>query len=185
MDKSTTNCNNKSDDNIENDRPNDDVDCFPWQDKQPVLQQDIFLTVLKATDALPSSIESTTDTPTTPMNTNNNNNDLPNDVNNEDDCPQWKKEQEHKSTQASFHDGVPILVFVWDGTQYQLDYNQNHRPISVWDGTTHTDIVYDNDDDDDDDTNNYAYDYDKYGTVYDYTYGDSFNMNDPSVRSQF
>ena len=47
---------------------------------------------------------------------------------------------------------------------------------------THTDIVYD--DEDDDDTNN-AYDYDKYGTVYDYTYGDSFNMNDPSVRSQF
>ena len=79
-----------------------------------------------------------------------------------------EKEQEHKSTQASFHDGVPILVFVWDGTQYQLDYNHNHRPISVWDGTTHTDIVYDNNDDDD--TNNYAYDYDKYGTVYDYAY---------------
>ena len=26
---------------------------------------------------------------------------------------------------------------------------------------------------------------DEYGTDYDYAYGDSFNMNDPSVRLQF
>ena len=58
------------------------------------------------------------------------------------DCPQWKQEQGsdnflhgnnnthvHKSTQASFRADVPLLV--WDGTQYQLDYNHNHRPISV------------------------------------------------------
>ena len=41
----TENCKNKSYDNIENDRPDDDndddVDCFPWQDKQHVLPQDI------------------------------------------------------------------------------------------------------------------------------------------------
>ena len=72
---------------------------------------------------------------------------------------------------TSFHANVPLLV--WDGTQYQLDYNHNHRPISVWDGATHTDIVYDDDDD-----------YDG-RTDYDYAYGDSFNMNDPSVRLQF
>ena len=52
-------------------------------------------------------------------------------------------------------------------TQYQLDYNHDHRPISVWDGTTHTDITYD--------------DNDEYRTHFDYAYGDSFNMNDPSV----
>ena len=47
-----------------------------------------------------------------------------------------------------------------------------HCPISVWDGTTYTDIVYDDDD------------YD--GRIdYDYAYGDPFNMNDPSVRAQF
>ena len=54
--------------------------------------------------------------------------------------------------------------------QYQLDYNNNHRPISTWNGTTHTDIVYD--------------DY-EYGSTDDYAYGDSCNMNDPSVRQQF
>ena len=59
---------------------------------------------------------------------------------------------------------------MWDGTKYQLDYNYNHRPIYVWDGTTYTDIVYDDDDDDDDDdATNYGYDaYDEYGTDYDY-----------------
>ena len=54
--------------------------------------------------------------------------------------------------------------------QYQLNYNHNHRPISVWDGTTHTDIVYndddDIDDDDDDDYTDYAYDdYDPCGAT--------------------
>ena len=63
---------NKSYDNIENDRSgddnnnnDDDVDCSPQQDNQPVLpQQDI---LPNATDALPSLIESTTDTPTAPV----------------------------------------------------------------------------------------------------------------------
>ena len=42
----TENCKNKSYNNIEIDRPdNNDVDCFPRQDKQPVpLQQDISTT---------------------------------------------------------------------------------------------------------------------------------------------
>ena len=111
------------------------------------------------------------------------------------DCPQWKQEQGsdnflhgnnnthvHKSTQASFRADVPLLV--WDGTQYQLDYNHNHRPISVQDGTTHTNIVYD--DNDDDATNDYTYDdYDECGYTYDYAYGDFSNMNNPSVRLQF
>ena len=44
-----------------------------------------------------------------------------------------------------------------DGTQYQLDYNHNHRLVSVWDGTTHTDIVYEDDDDDYHGTNDYAH----------------------------
>ena len=63
----------------------------------------------------------------------------------------------------------PLLV--WDGTQYQLDYNHNHRSISTWDGTTHTDIVYDDDDD--------------YNGTNDYTYGDPFNMTDSSNQLQF
>ena len=157
-----------------------------------MLTQDISPTT--PTDTLRLSlIESPTDKSTNSTNTDNN--DLSDDDNDDDcsprqamlpmlqqDTPRWKQEQEHlhKSTHASFHDGIPILV--WDGTQYQLDCNHNHRPISVWGGTTHTNIMYD--DDDDDDTND-AYDYDNYGTVYDYAYGDSFNMNDPSVRSQF
>ena len=49
----------------------------------------------------------------------------------------------------------------------------NNRPISTWNGTTHTDIVYDDDDN-----------YDG-RTDYDYAYSDSFNMNDPSVQLQF
>ena len=64
-------CQNKSYDNIENksydridDRPDDDnsnddndVDCFPRQDKQPVLQQqDISPTATTATDTSPSLI---------------------------------------------------------------------------------------------------------------------------------
>ena len=51
-------------------------------------------------------------------------------------------------------------------------YTDNH-PISTWNGTMHTDIVYDDDDN-----------YDG-RTDYDYAYGDSLNMNDPSVRVQF
>ena len=147
--KSNNNNNDRPDDDDDN---NDDVDCFPRQDKQPVLPQDI-----SPTDTLPSLIESTTDTPTAPMNFENNNNNNNNDPsddddNDNDDCfpsqatlpvlqqdtPRWKHEQDHlqESTQASFHDGVPLLV--WDSKQYQLDYNHNHRPISVWDGTTYT-----------------------------------------------
>ena len=34
-----------------------------------------------------------------------------------DECPWWKQEQKHvhESTQASFHDDVPLIV--WDDTQ--------------------------------------------------------------------
>ena len=139
-----------------------------------------------ANDTSPSSIESSTDNPTAKNCKNksyNIENERPDD---DDDCspsqdmlpvlqqntPRWKQEVPS-----------PFLSFLLKGgrKEYQLDYNHNHRSTSVWDGTTHTDIVYD---DDNDDTND-AYDYDKYGTVYDYAYGDSFNMNDPSVRSQF
>ena len=72
---------------------------------------------------------------------------------------------------------------IWDDTQYQLNYNHNHHSISVWDGTTHADIVYDNNDD----ATDYEYNdyYDKCGATYDYAYGDSYNMNDPSIRLQF
>ena len=49
-----------------------------------------------------------------------------------------------------------------------------NRPISTWNWTTHTNIVYDDDDDDYDGR-----------TDDDYAYGDSFNMNDPSVQLQF
>ena len=82
--------------------------------------------------------------------------------------------------QETYH--AEVLLLIWDGTQYQLNYNHNHHSISVWDGTTHTDIVYDNNDD----ATDYEYnDYDKCGATYDYAYGDSFNMNDPSIRLQF
>ena len=74
---------------------------------------------------------------------------------------------------------TPLLV--WDGTQYQLDYNHNHRSISVWDRTTHTNIVYEEDDDDDTDDADYTYDdYEKCSAAYDYAYADSLNMNDPT-----
>ena len=151
----TENRKNKSKNN-NNDHPDDDdddVDCFPRQDKQPVLPQDI-----SPTDTLPSLIESTTDTPTAPMNFENNNN-----TNNDPSTTNTRSD-----THASLHADVPLLV--WDGTQYQLDYNHNHRPISTWNGTTHTDIVYDDD---------------ECHTDYDYADGDSLNMNDPSVRLQF
>ena len=80
----TENRQNKSYDKIKNnnnDRPdddNDDVDCFPRQDKQPVLPQDLSYTAPTANansnNTSPSLIESPMDTPTAPMNTDNNNN---------------------------------------------------------------------------------------------------------------
>ena len=80
----TVNCKNKSYDNIEIDCPDDDnnnkdVDCFPWQDKQPVLPKDISI------DTLPSLIESPTDKFTNPMNTNTNNNDSSDDDDDDND----------------------------------------------------------------------------------------------------
>ena len=70
---------NKSYDNIENDRPDDDynnnnndVDCFPRQDKQPVLPQDIS----PNNNTLPSLIETNTDKSTNPTDTDNNNNNV-------------------------------------------------------------------------------------------------------------
>ena len=71
-DKSTANWNNKSYDNIENDRlgnnnnnndKNDDADYFPQQDKQHVLTQDILPTTPTANNTSPSLIESPTDKP--------------------------------------------------------------------------------------------------------------------------
>ena len=80
----TVNCKNKSYDNIEIDCPDDDnnnkdVDCFPRQDKQPVLPKDI------STDTLPSLIECPMDKSTNPMNTNTNNNDSSDDDDDDDD----------------------------------------------------------------------------------------------------
>ena len=79
--------------NIENDRPDDndnnnkddDVDCFPRQDKQPVLPQDISPNATLR----PSLIESPTDKSTDPTDNNNNNknNNEPSDDDNDDaDC---------------------------------------------------------------------------------------------------
>ena len=227
----TGNCQNTSD--TINNNNNDDVDCFPWQDKQPVLPQDI-----SSTDTPPSLIESTTDTPTAPMNPeNNNNNDRPDDDNNNSpdddndnddvDCfprqdkqpvipsqdipptaptanntppsfiesfpdtrpapmntdnnnnnnrrrtaPARTKQSVYRGSRNPTHTVVPKApLLVWDGTQYQLDYNHDHRPIYVWDGTTHTDIVYADDED--------------YNVTNDYAHGDPFNMNDSSNQLQF
>ena len=169
----TDTCQKKPYDNIENnnDRPDDDdddVDCFPRQDKQPVLPQDISPTAPTTADAnntSPSLIE----TPTAPMNTDNNNNN-----NLRRTTPTRTKQSAYRGSKTKpTHTAVPNApLLVWDGTQYQLDYTHNHRrPIYTWNGTTHTDIVYDDD-------------YDCH-TDYDYADGDSLNMNDPSVRLQF
>ena len=124
---------------------NDDVDCFPRQDKQPVLQQqDISPTAPTANNTSPSLIESSTDKRTAPMNTDNNNN------NNNRQCttPARTKRSVDRRSQKPTHTVVPKApLLVWDGTQYQLNYNHDHRPISTWDGTTHTDIVYEDDED--------------------------------------
>ena len=154
---------NKSYDNIENnnDRPDDDdddddddVDCFPRQDKQPVLPQDI--------------------SPTAPTATATANNTSPSLIEMNNYNYKYNRRRNTKRTKTKTKPTHTILpeapLLVWDGTQYQLDYTHNHRPsVSVWDGTTHTDIVYD--------------DYDC--CTDDYAYGDSCNMNDSSVRSQF
>ena len=70
-----TNNNDPSDDDNNNKKDynnnDDDVDCFPWQDKQLVLSQDLSLTVLIATDAFPSLIESPIDKSTDTKNNNN------------------------------------------------------------------------------------------------------------------
>ena len=69
-----TNNNDPSDDDDKkdyNDNDDDVVDCFPWQDKQLVLSQDLSLTVPITTDAVPSLIESPTDKSTDTKNNNN------------------------------------------------------------------------------------------------------------------
>ena len=206
---------------------NNDVDCFPRQDKQPVFpQQDI-----SPTDTLPSLIESTTDTPTDSTDNKNKNDPSGDDDNDDDDVncflrqdrqdtqpnlltkqqrlpfsfpaythnptqapcklptqrtrtkqsdnnnnirratPARTKQTAYRRTKPPTHTVVPQApLLVWDGTQYQLDYNDDHRPISTWDGTTHTDIMYDDDDD--------------YNGTNDYAYGDPFNMNDSSNQLQ-
>jgi hypothetical protein len=102
------------------------------------------------------------------MNTDNNNN------NRRRAAPARTKQSVYRGSRKPTHTHTVVPkapLLVWDGPQYQLDYNHNHRPISTWNGTTHTDIVYDDD-------------YDC-RTDYDYADGDSLNMNDPSVRLQF
>ena len=166
-DESTKNCTKKSYDNIENDRPDDDddnnnnnndddVDCFPRQDKQPVLpQQDISPTATTANNTSPSLIESSTDKRTIQRTT-----------------AARTKQSAYRGFRKPTHTVVPKApLLVWYGTQYQLDYNHDHRPISAWDGTTRTNIVYDDDDD--------------YNGTNDYAYGDPFNMNDSSNQLQF
>ena len=117
---------------------NNDVVCFPWQDKELVLPQDISP---NATNALTRLIASTTDKSTPMIHPHN--------------SPQWQ--QEHRQLQAMFpqfvtaHVAAPSLIPIY----------ANDRPISTWNGTTHTDIVYDDDND-----------YDG-RTDYDYAYGDS------------
>ena len=71
-------------------------------------------------------------------------------------CPNWSRHSHKK----------PITL------KHSSLYEMAH---SINSGTTHTDIVYDDNGDD----------YDKYGTVYDYAYDDSFNINDPSLWLQF
>ena len=107
------------------------------------------------------------------MNTDNNNNNNKK-KNRRRTAPARTKQYVYRGSQTKpTHTVVPKApLLVWDGTQYQLDYNHNHRPISTWDGTTHTDIVYDDDDDDYNGTNDYAY-------------GDPLTMNDSSNQLQF
>ena len=170
MDTLTTkSCKNKSNDNNNNDRPdddnNDDTDCSPRQDKQPVLPQDISLTAptVNANNTSHSLIKSPTDKSTNLTNTDNTN---INPTIHPHDCPRWQ--QEHKQLQAMFPQLVTVHVAVPSPIPIYA------RPIPTWNGTTpHTDIVYDDDDDYDDRTD------------YDYAYGDTFNMNDPSVQLQF
>ena len=173
-DKSTNTDNTCNNIKNNNDRPDDDdddddddVDCFPRQDKQPVLPQDISPTAptANATDTTsPSLLESLTDK-STDTDTDNNNNNIKRRT-----TPARTKQTAYRRKPT--HTVVPQApLLVWDGTQYQLDYNDDHRPISTWDGTTHTDIVYDDDDD--------------YNGTNDYAYGDPFNMNDPSNQLQF
>ena len=82
------------------------------------------------------------------------------------DCPRWQ--QEHKQLQAMF----PQFVTAHVAVPSPIPIYTNDRPISTWDGTTHTNIVYDDDD---------SYDG---RTDYDNAYGDSFTMNNPSVQLQ-
>ena len=146
---STDNCKNKST-NIANDRPDDnddDVDCFPWQEKQPVLlQQDPSPTASTApavNDTSPSLIESPTDKPintdtdnknknnphdeTTDPNTDNNNND-PSDVDDDD-----------------IDNGVDDDSTVIHHNRYCVDYDDD----SYTDSYDYDDRHYDDDDDDD------------------------------------
>ena len=82
------NCKDTSYNNIDTDRPNDndnEINCFPRQDKQPVLQQqDVLPTAPTTTDTSPSLIESPTDKSTNTDNTNNNNKN--NNEHTTDDC---------------------------------------------------------------------------------------------------
>ena len=118
------NNNDPSDDDDDDDDDNHDVDCFPRQDKQPVPAQDISPTVPTANNTPPSLIASSTDKSTAPMNTDNNNNN-----NRRHTAPARTKQSRKPPNTHTVVPKAPLLV--WDGTQYQLDYNHDHRPISV------------------------------------------------------
>ena len=125
--------------NNNNDRPDDhdddDVDCFPRQDKQPVLPQNISPNA-NANSTSPSLIESTTDTPTAPMNpNNNNNNDRPDDDNNNDvDCfpRQDKQPVLPQDISTNTHTALPSLIESATNTRKNKSYdnieNNNDRP---------------------------------------------------------
>ena len=144
----SNNDNDPSDDD-DNGDDDDDVDCSIRQDTQPVSSKKQWSPL-----SSPAYTQNPTQAPRKPT-TNRTR----------------TKQTAYRRTKPT-HTVVPKApLLVWDGTQYQLDYSHNHRPISTWDGTTHTDIVYDDDDD--------------YNGTNDYAYGDPFNMNDSSNQLQF
>ena len=149
----TENCKNKSYDNIiENDRPdddndntnNDDVDCFPWQDKQPVIpQQHISPTAPIANTTPPSLIaspmeKSTDTTDTDNMNTDNNNN-TNNDTSGTRTTPTRTK-------QITYQGFGPKQIYYDVACFHQHD----KQPMLPQDADNN-DNDNDNDDDDDDD----------------------------------
>ena len=156
-DNNNNNNNDPSDDDDDDD-DDDDVDCFTWQDTPPASSKRQWSPLI----LFPAYKHNPTQAPRKPTTKR---------TRTKQSAYRGFKTKTKTKTKPT-HTVVPKApLLVWDVTQYQLNYNHNYWPISVWDGTTHTDIVY-------------VDDYDC-RTDYDYAYGDSSNMNDPSVRLQF